>query len=331
FFVEDDILESGKVVNHRKYFLGVCHQSTLEEWSFCSPGLSRKRKHKCRFKLNTNGYVARVHRRFCDMRILINNKDCNCEPTILGDEVVKVKGFPTCYMPPISSSLCKYNVCGLHKCGATTVEDRVYSVECSPKCRGGNPPSNRTTTSNGTQQRDKSEFCPQFCEYPIDRTSRFPVQRSFWSRWLEEGGGESTGTTGRKRFVATCINKYTGRGDLDCLGPGTGWYIRAPDEDDIEDDDEDDDLDEDILLEENTEEEDTITTTEELEKEEVEKQFSHHVYGWIYTAPIQPRYRSCGVDNVGTCPSEGVGLIDCHSLSQNWGKVGGDATKLGAG
>ncbi|KAJ8965002.1 hypothetical protein NQ314_004400 [Rhamnusium bicolor] len=48
-------------------------------------------------------------------------------------------GFPTCYIPPLPNSLCRYNTCGLSKCTATTIEDRVHTVECNSNCKGGNP------------------------------------------------------------------------------------------------------------------------------------------------------------------------------------------------
>ncbi|KAJ8965001.1 hypothetical protein NQ314_004399 [Rhamnusium bicolor] len=87
-----EILGKNSKKEQRKYFLGMCQQSTLEKWTLCSPELTMKRKHKCKFKLRQNKFPSRVHRRFCDLRIMINNKDCICEPTIYGDDMLKVKG-----------------------------------------------------------------------------------------------------------------------------------------------------------------------------------------------------------------------------------------------
>ncbi|KAJ8985090.1 hypothetical protein NQ317_019775, partial [Molorchus minor] len=245
-FVEDEILGDGeKVVEHRKYFLGICQQSTLEEWTFFARRLwPRRGKNKCRFKLSSAKYEARVHRRFCDISLMINNKDCQCDSTILGDEMVKVKGFPTCYMSPLSTNLCKYNVCGMYKCKATTIEDTVYSVECSTKCKGKD----------------------SFCEYPLDGTSMFPVSRSFWSKWQKDTSTESMGATGRTHYIASCINSI--REERRRLSGTRDWLVDTNNQtdEDIEDDDDNPDVDEDIVLEENTDEEVTITTTEEMEK-----------------------------------------------------------------
>ncbi|KAG5898872.1 hypothetical protein JTB14_003266 [Gonioctena quinquepunctata] len=288
-FVED----FGKS-NSTKYFLGVCHQTILEDWIFCSESLSKKRKHKCRFNLGIGRYHARVHRRFCDIKIMLRNRDCLCDRTIFGDGMYKVEGFPTCYIPPLPSSLCKYNVCGVSGCTAESVENRVHTVECDPECRGRNP----------------------FCEETMDRSARKPAVKSLWSKWRVIEQGNSGNSIAEERSVASCLNTHTGKGDLDCLGPGYAccptnsencscWtyeesgvlkveriihqnvegqkesknhkrgdyrYQRDSD-DDIEDDENEDDIDEDIVLIETSEEEISLPTTFETEKEELFDEF----------------------------------------------------------
>ncbi|CAH1109422.1 unnamed protein product [Psylliodes chrysocephalus] len=207
-FVENITESRETTLKSSKYFVGICHQSTLENWDFCSPSLSKKRKYKCRFKLKAGVYHPKVHRRFCDIRVMVNNKDCVCESTLGGEPMFKVRGFPTCYIPPLPYTLCKYNVCGLSSCEGLK-ESELYTVRCDPDCTFGNP----------------------FCEGPLYRTSKPPEIKSAWSKWSRElentTGGESPESTmetkgKNRRSVATCINKYTGKPDLDCLGPGTG-------------------------------------------------------------------------------------------------------------
>nr|XP_023017470.1 uncharacterized protein LOC111506580 [Leptinotarsa decemlineata] len=296
-FLEDVANSDSTNKRSKNYFLGICQQNILEKWTFCSEQLSKKKKHKCKFKLGTDRYQGRVHRRFCDVRIMIGNKDCSCEQTIFGDEMYKVRGFPTCYISPLPSTLCKYNVCGVSQCTAKSVENTVHTVECDSKCRGGNP----------------------FCEYPIDRSAKVPAVKSLWSKWREQPEYD----VGEKLSVASCINTFTGEGDLDCLGPGyaccdpdsgnctcrtfeeqgvlkveriihqntegvhysqkTGGNIRHivrykkdVDDDDIEDDNGgEDDIDEDIILEDIKEKEEEPTATiNDLDKDEMLDEFN---------------------------------------------------------
>lgn len=72
--------------------MGICQQDVLEEWKFCSPNLARRRKFKCRFKLREDRFQPRVHRRFCDFKVMMDNKDCRCAPSIFGEKLFKVKG-----------------------------------------------------------------------------------------------------------------------------------------------------------------------------------------------------------------------------------------------
>ncbi|XP_057656714.1 uncharacterized protein LOC130894499 [Diorhabda carinulata] len=299
--------ESNYTLKSTKIFLGICHQTILEQWDFCSKDLAIKRKRKCSFKLKDGVYEGRVHRRFCDFNIMVQNKDCSCTSFILEKESFKVIGFPTCYFSPLPHSLCKYNVCGLSKCRTFTIEN-LQSVECDPDCIEGG----------------------QFCEGPSFRSSSPPKIHSQWSKWShlktdvadnsESRPNESLDTPYRSkkhRLVATCINKYKNKPDLDCLGPGTGCcaphfvnctcrtygenqslkvekiYYETIDrrsssniyekrrsdrflrdtEDDSDDDDDNEDLNEDIVLEEDTTE--NVVTTEILEKEELDEEIEN--------------------------------------------------------
>ncbi|XP_060524512.1 uncharacterized protein LOC132700931 [Cylas formicarius] len=195
-------VEDRKVQN---YFLGICHQDTLAEWQLCTNELTKVRKRKCVFELGQNRYHARVHRRFCDFNILVKNKDCQCIPTLFEEDMEKVVGLPTCYIPPLPDSLCKYNVCGLSPCGVTTIEGAVHSVHCN--CKG------------------------PFCESSNETgTSAVPAITSSWTPWqqevLERGDGELLGA-GVKNYdgeiiqKAFCVDPFMKTGVFDCLGPGS--------------------------------------------------------------------------------------------------------------
>ncbi|XP_028144002.1 uncharacterized protein LOC114337688 [Diabrotica virgifera virgifera] len=212
-FVENIEYKQNNTIKSTNYFLGICHYSTLETWNLCSNSLAKKRRNKCTFKLKPGVYQSRVHRRFCDFKVMVKNKDCSCVSSILQENLFKVRGFPMCYIPSLPYSICKYNVCGLSKCSSLTVENSVHSVRCDVACMTGNP----------------------FCEGPMHRSSAPPKMNSHWSKWSHQeiavaDGSESqpsrtsSEASSSKKFssVATCINKYRNLKGLDCLGPGTG-------------------------------------------------------------------------------------------------------------
>lgn len=61
-------------------------------------------------------------------------------------------GFPTCYVAPSPTTLCRYyNACGLSQCKTTAIEGRVHAVECSPYCKGRQPVKTPTLTINTPQ------------------------------------------------------------------------------------------------------------------------------------------------------------------------------------
>lgn len=74
------------------FFLGMCHINTLKHWNFCTKELLYQNEAKCTFKYDKKRLQKRVHRRFCDFNIMINNKDCKCKPTIFGEMFYKVIG-----------------------------------------------------------------------------------------------------------------------------------------------------------------------------------------------------------------------------------------------
>nr|CAH7763549.1 unnamed protein product [Callosobruchus chinensis] len=91
-FVESAVLDKNNRIRSSKFFLGMCHQATLERWKFCSPQLEKKRPHKCKFHLKNGKYHGRVHRRYCDFGIMNRNPDCQCVTTIFGETMFKVIG-----------------------------------------------------------------------------------------------------------------------------------------------------------------------------------------------------------------------------------------------
>ncbi|CAH1983041.1 unnamed protein product [Acanthoscelides obtectus] len=200
-FVESAVLDKNNRIRSSKFFLGMCHQSTLEKWKFCSPHLERKRPHKCKFRLRTGKYHGRVHRRYCDFGVLSRNPDCPCVSTIFGETMYKVIGFPACYIPPLSDTLCRYNPCGMEQCQPTKVEDTIFSLECHPKCDGSNP----------------------FCEHPLDKSAALPLISSNWTSWKLLDTQKVATNAGQKLYQSICTNRLTNQSDVDCLGPGTAW------------------------------------------------------------------------------------------------------------
>ncbi|XP_065156712.1 uncharacterized protein [Atheta coriaria] len=182
----------------KEYFLGLCDDDTLNKWSFCAASLQRKRADDCNF-YTKNMYNTRVHRRLCDLTLLaLNAPQCDCSNDLSDSKLYKVQGFPTCFKPPLPSSLCgDNNVCGLAGCSPRTINKRVHSMKCDRKCNENQP----------------------FCE-PCDKKSSLPRQiRSFWTDWSNPYCTDSSCIS--QFDEAICINRETGRGDIDCLGPGT--------------------------------------------------------------------------------------------------------------
>ncbi|VEN48515.1 unnamed protein product, partial [Callosobruchus maculatus] len=186
-FVENAVLDKSNRIRSSKFFLGMCHQATLEKWKFCSPQLEKKRPHKCKFHLKTGKYQGRVHRRYCDFGIMNRNPDCQCVTTIFGETMYKVIGFPSCYIPPLPDTLCRYNPCGLERCQPTIVENAVFSVECDPKCKGGNP----------------------FCEHPMDKSAALPRVSSNWTNWKPLTAQVGTTDQRQKLYQSICTNRRT--------------------------------------------------------------------------------------------------------------------------
>lgn len=70
-----------------EFFLGICPCLTLHSWNLCPPELTKLRKADCTFKEATpySNTSARVHRRLCDVTLLIENAPrCNCSIPLAG-------------------------------------------------------------------------------------------------------------------------------------------------------------------------------------------------------------------------------------------------------
>ncbi|XP_044756172.1 uncharacterized protein LOC123314850 [Coccinella septempunctata] len=195
-FLEDENADS-----RFSFYLGMCDHETMRNWQFCSSELAMQRKNECSLDIERTEF-SRVHRRFCDIHyITLTQKTCNCS-TMLDTPLYRVNGFPTCFVDPLPESLCgPLNACGLHKCNATTVLGRIHSVQCDPNCKGQQP----------------------FCEWPVGlKTAQPPMVYSLWSDWYElEKRDDRTLDSQVLYYEAKCVNKYTYKGGIDCLGPGT--------------------------------------------------------------------------------------------------------------
>ncbi|XP_017774464.1 PREDICTED: uncharacterized protein LOC108561162 [Nicrophorus vespilloides] len=197
-FVETRPRKYDKEHQIREYFLGLCDDDTLSRWSFCPSNLQEKRSADCDLRTN-NMYGTRVHRRLCDVTLLsLKAQQCDCNSDLSDSKLFKVQGFPTCFKAPLPDSLCgDNNVCGLAACKPETINKRIHSVVCDPECHHRQP----------------------FCEQPGKRSSLPREVHSFWTDWSNPF---CTDVSCMSQFdEATCINKLTGEGDVDCLGPGT--------------------------------------------------------------------------------------------------------------
>ncbi|XP_045468444.1 uncharacterized protein LOC123676538 [Harmonia axyridis] len=183
------------------FYLGMCDHGTMKNWQLCSSELAMKRRDVCTMNIE-NTVMSRVHRRFCDIHYITQTQQmCNCS-NLMDTTLYRVSGFPTCFVDPLPDSLCgALNVCGLHKCNASTVLGRIHSVQCDPNCKGEQP----------------------FCEWPIGlQTAQPPMVFSLWSDWYElEKRDDRALDTQVRYYEAKCVNKYTYTGGIDCLGPGT--------------------------------------------------------------------------------------------------------------
>ncbi|XP_026666760.1 uncharacterized protein LOC108632963 [Ceratina calcarata] len=158
---ETKVLDSSGV---GEFFLGICPCLTLHSWDLCSPELTRLRKADCTFKEATpySNTSARVHRRLCDVTLLIENAPrCNCSIPLAGQGLYKMKGFPTCFLNPLPESLCSpRGVCGIAQCTATTLKG-IHTPQCASNCHQRQP----------------------FCEELGPSTSMPADMNSLWSRW----------------------------------------------------------------------------------------------------------------------------------------------------
>ncbi|KAL1498226.1 hypothetical protein ABEB36_009059 [Hypothenemus hampei] len=143
-----------EIQDYERYFLGICHSNTLEMWRLCSPELANSNRRKCRFKVNHNRhYHPRIHRRFCDFKYMPRNEDCQCVSSMFEEDLRKVVGMPTCYVPPLPQSLCRYNICGLNRCESMEING-ILNLKCDciqPFCEEEN--SRRWGTSRRPTKR----------------------------------------------------------------------------------------------------------------------------------------------------------------------------------
>nr|XP_022910574.1 uncharacterized protein LOC111421632 [Onthophagus taurus] len=182
----------------KEYFLGICDYKTLKKWNLCPLALEAKRKEDCAFHEDSQE-SPRVHRRLCELSDITQfGEHCNCDSTLRGDPLLQVVGFPTCFRSEITETVCGYNnVCGLNTCTMNMVSNRVYMVKCDENCFGHKP----------------------FCEDPEWETGNVREINSFWTDWSEAKCADSDCMA--QYNEANCINKDTGLGDVDCLGPGS--------------------------------------------------------------------------------------------------------------
>ncbi|XP_034188453.2 uncharacterized protein LOC117608051 isoform X2 [Osmia lignaria lignaria] len=167
-----------------EFFLGICPCFTLHTWNLCSFELTSQRKGDCTFNEATphSNTSARVHRRFCDVTLLVENAtNCNCSITIAGQALYKTKGFPTCFLNPLPESLCSpRNVCGIARCSGTTIKG-IHTPQCATNCHQRQP----------------------FCE-EIGPWTSIPTEiNSLWSRWSSPKCNNTCGN-GFMVAVASC-------------------------------------------------------------------------------------------------------------------------------
>nr|XP_034188456.1 uncharacterized protein LOC117608051 isoform X5 [Osmia lignaria] len=184
-----------------EFFLGICPCFTLHTWNLCSFELTSQRKGDCTFNEATphSNTSARVHRRFCDVTLLVENAtNCNCSITIAGQALYKTKGFPTCFLNPLPESLCSpRNVCGIARCSGTTIKG-IHTPQCATNCHQRQP----------------------FCE-EIGPWTSIPTEiNSLWSRWSSPKCNNTCGN-GFMVAVASCQDQVTGKPAIDCIGPGS--------------------------------------------------------------------------------------------------------------
>ncbi|XP_018333748.1 uncharacterized protein LOC108742893 [Agrilus planipennis] len=200
-FVE---VRARKVEHVEEYFLGVCDLDTIYKWRLCSVALEKRRPRDCRFRkegIEVTDVGARVHRRLCDVTGLSFHADhCNCKATLGNQKLRPVAGFPTCFLSPLPESICfPKNVCGTNKCYGTTVLDQVHSIHCDENCMDHQP----------------------FCEELGMRSSLPPKIESYWSDWRKPDCNGPCLPSQFNILEAECIHSRTGKGAIDCLGPGT--------------------------------------------------------------------------------------------------------------
>lgn len=135
-------LENLENTKYQEYFLGICQCETLMKWKFCSSELSENRHEDCVFQKLENEKPSRVHRRFCDLTRIseLNNNSCDCNQSLFGKRLIKVEGFPTCYLPLLPKSICEpLDVCGVAKCHKEVLKGGIVKIDCGPKCPGKQP------------------------------------------------------------------------------------------------------------------------------------------------------------------------------------------------
>ncbi|XP_068969665.1 uncharacterized protein [Bombus flavifrons] len=195
---ESKVLDSSGV---GEFFLGICPCLTLHTWDLCSPELARQRKADCSFNEATpySNTSARVHRRLCDITLLVENiSSCNCSISLAGQELYKTKGFATCFLNPLPESLCSpRGVCGIAQCTATTIKG-IHTPQCASNCHQRQP----------------------FCEEIGPSTSIPSEINSLWTGWSSPKCNNTCGK-GFMVAIASCQDQATGKPAIDCIGPGS--------------------------------------------------------------------------------------------------------------
>lgn len=146
-------LEASEGKSYQEYFLGICQCETLVKWKLCSPELTETRKEDCEFQRNRKLKVSKVHRRFCDLKRISEmlNATCDCSQKLFGKQMLNVVGFPTCYLPSQSKSVCEtLDVCGVSNCRSEVLTGGVVRVNCNSKCPGKQPVGRRSESKKKT-------------------------------------------------------------------------------------------------------------------------------------------------------------------------------------
>ncbi|KOX80069.1 hypothetical protein WN51_06484 [Melipona quadrifasciata] len=201
---ESKVLDNSGVA---EFVLGICPCLILHTWDLCSPELTRFRKTDCSFNEATphSNINGRVHRRLCDITWFVENaSSCNCSSLLASrGRLYETKGFPTCFLNPLSESLYSpRGVCGIAQCTATTIKG-IHIAQCASNCHQRQP----------------------FCEEIGPPTSVPAVINSLWTRRSFPKCNNTC--RGFMTTTTSCQDQVTGKSAIDCIGLGSFWSVNV--------------------------------------------------------------------------------------------------------